>query len=171
MVVFDLDPGEGVGMAACAEVALLVREALVGMDLELVAKTSGSKGLQVYLPLNVPSAETEHATSFALAVAQLMEKHHPALVVSQQAKQLRRGKVLIDWHQNAGFKTTVCAYSLRAKEQPTVSTPVTWAEVEEASGGAELSFTAPEVLTRVDEHGDLFEPALTLRQQLPAPRG
>lgn len=168
MVVFDLDPGAPAGMAECAQVALMIREALTALDLELLAKISGSKGLQLYLPLN-SSHTQDQARSFALAVAQLMEKHHGDLVVSEQKKELRKGKVLIDWSQNAYFKTTVCVYSLRARPNPTVSTPVTWDEVADAAEGSPLSFTASEVLDRVDELGDLFEPAVTLQQQLPSP--
>jgi bifunctional non-homologous end joining protein LigD len=166
MVVFDLDPGPGVGMTECAQIALMIRDALAVLDLELVAKTSGSKGLQVYLPLNSDTTQ-DHARSFALALAELMEKHHGDLVVSEQRKELRKGKVLIDWSQNAYFKTTVCAYSLRARPRPTVSTPVTWDEVADASEGAPLSFEAGDVLDRVDELGDLFEDAAMLQQTLP----
>jgi bifunctional non-homologous end joining protein LigD len=167
MVVFDLDPGAPAGMQQCADVGLDIRDSLAGLGLEVFAKTSGSKGLQVYLPLNTPHT-TEQARGFSLAVAQLLEKHHPTKVVSSQNKELRRNKVLIDWSQNAHFKTTICAYSLRARPHPTVSTPVTWDEVEAAAGGAPLSFEAADVLARVEEHGDLFAPTATLRQTLPA---
>ncbi|WP_208029005.1 non-homologous end-joining DNA ligase [Rhabdothermincola sediminis] len=168
MVVFDLDPGPPAGMAACAEVALLIRDTLAGLGLRSVAKTSGSKGLQLYVPLNCYH-HTDHAKSFSLAVAQLIEKHHPSLVVTDQKKELRRGKVLIDWSQNAYFKTTICAYSLRARPRPTVSTPVTWDEVEAAAGGQPLSFEAAEVLDRVERLGDLFADAASLEQRIPAP--
>ncbi len=170
MVVFDLDPGPGVGMTECAQIALMIRDALAVFDLELVAKTSGSKGLQVYLPLNTDTTQ-EEARSFALALAELMEKHHGDLVVSEQKKELRKGKVLIDWSQNAYFKTTVCAYSLRARPRPTVSTPVTWDEVGDASEGAPLSFEAADVLDRAEELGDLFEAAAVLEQNLPGAIG
>jgi bifunctional non-homologous end joining protein LigD len=170
MVVFDLDPGAPAAITECAEVALDIRAALAGIDLELFAKTSGSKGLQLYLPLNTPCTH-DHAGEFALAVAQMMEKHHPDRVVSNMKKELRTGKVLIDWSQNSRHKTTVCAYSLRARPHPTVSTPVTWDEVEAAAAGAPLSFEATEVLTRIDELGDLFEPTASLQQTLPMPRG
>lgn len=169
MVVFDLDPGSPAGMSECAEVALHIRDALQPLDLELFPKTSGSKGLQVYLPLNTPH-ENDHTRSFALAVAQLIEKHHPELVLTTMDKALRAGKVFIDWGQNAVFKTTVCAYSLRARPRPTVSAPVSWDEVAAAAGGASLSFEAHEVLARVAELGDLFAPTATLRQHLPPPR-
>jgi bifunctional non-homologous end joining protein LigD len=168
MVVFDLDPGAPAAMRECAEIGLLVRDTLAGLGLTSLAKTSGSKGLQVYLPLNTPH-EHDHTRSFSLAVAQVIEKHQPKLVVTEQSKQLRKGKILIDWSQNARFKTTVCVYSLRARPRPTVSTPVTWDEVERAADGEELSFEAFDVLDRVDDFGDLFEPAATLEQTLPPP--
>jgi len=167
MVVFDLDPGPPAGMRECADVAIDIRDTLAGLDLVLFPKTSGSKGLQLYLPLNAPH-DHDHARSFALAVAQMLEKHHPDRVLTVMKKDLRHGKVFIDWSQNAGFKTTICAYSLRARPHPTVSTPVTWDEVEDAADGAPLSFEATDVLARVDEHGDLFEPVATLQQTLPA---
>jgi bifunctional non-homologous end joining protein LigD len=167
MVVFDLDPGAPAAMTECAQIGVMIRDALEPLGLEIVAKTSGSKGLQLYVPLN--SSHTQDQTrDFALALAQLMEKHHGDLVVTEQKKELRKGKVLIDWSQNAYFKTTVCAYSLRARPHPTVSTPVTWDEVDDAASGAPLSFEANEVLDRIDELGDLFEDAATLEQELPA---
>jgi bifunctional non-homologous end joining protein LigD len=167
MVVFDLDPGAPAAMPECAEVALLIRDALEPLDLELLAKTSGSKGLQLYLPLNSTHTQ-DQARGFALAVAQLIEKHNPRLVVTEQKKEIRKGKVLIDWSQNAYFKTTVCVYSLRARPRPTVSTPVTWDEVEGAASGEPLSFEVADVLDRVDELGDVFAAAASLQQELPA---
>ncbi len=167
MVVFDLDPGAPAAMGESAVVALEIRAALESLGLELWAKTSGSKGLQLYLPLNTPHTH-DQASQFALAMAQLMEKHHGDLVVSNMKKDLRHGKVLIDWSQNSRHKTTVCAYSLRARPHPTVSTPVTWDEVSDAADGAPLSFEADEVLDRVDELGDLFADTATLEQELPA---
>ena len=166
MAVFDLDPGPGTAIPECAEVALWIREVLAGGDLEAVPKTSGSKGLQVYVPLNTPQTH-EHASSFALAVAQVLEKAHPELIVTTQAKEARKGKVLIDWSQNSRHKTTICVYSLRARPEPTVSTPVTWHEVEGAAGGGSLSFETDDVLARIDEHGDVFASTLTLEQRLP----
>ena len=169
MVVFDLDPGPPAGMVDCAQVALWVRELLGSLGLTLFPKTSGSKGLQLYLPLNTPS--TYDATKgFAKAVAQVLEKHHPDRVVSVMRKDLRGGKVFVDWDQNTLHKTTVCAYSLRARARPTVSTPVEWDEVEacaEAGDEARLSFEAPEVVDRVARHGDLFAPTATMEQSLP----
>jgi bifunctional non-homologous end joining protein LigD len=167
MVVFDLDPGEPAGMRECAEVALLLREALAPLELELLAKTSGSKGLQCYLPVNDDDVDHEQARAFALTVGQVLEKHHPSLVLTEMTKAKRVGKVFIDWSQNAVYKTTICAYSLRARPRPTVSTPVTWAEVETAVDGAPLVFEAADVLARVAEHGDLFADAATRRQTIP----
>jgi bifunctional non-homologous end joining protein LigD len=133
------------------------------------AKTSGSKGLQVYLPLNGEN-DYAHTTGFAKQVAELMEREDPARVVSVQKKDLRKGKVLVDWMQNSFHKTTVCAYSMRARDQPTVSTPVTWDEVEacaDAGDASLLTFTAPDVLDRVADLGDLWAPTLTVEQSLP----
>ena len=169
MVVFDLDPGPGTTITQCCEVALWIRDTVSGVGLDCVAKTSGSKGLQVYLPLNTPHSH-EHTSSFALAVAQVLERAHPDLVVTNQARAARQDRVLIDWSQNSRHKTTICAYSLRARPTPTVSTPVTWAEVRAGAEGEPLSFDAAQVLTRVSEFGDLFAPAATLSQRLPGPR-
>ncbi len=167
MCVFDLDPGPGTGIPECAEVALDIRTVLDNLaGLEAFAKTSGSKGLQVYVPLNAPHTH-DGCSEFAQAVAQALEKHHPRRVTSTMAKAARPGKVFIDWSQNSRHKTTVAVYSLRAKPHPTVSTPVTWEEVEDAADGADLSFEAPDVLARIDEHGDLFADTLTIEQHLP----
>ena len=163
MCVFDLDPGEPAGIRECAEVALDVRDLLGDLGVVGVPKTSGSKGLQVYVPLNSDGASYEKTKPFAHAVARLLEDERPDLVVSRQRKDLRKGKVLVDWSQNDEHKTTVAVYSLRARERPTVSTPVTWEEVE----AGDLSFEAGEVLERVERHGDLFAPVLELRQELP----
>ena len=167
MVVFDLDPGAPADMKDCAEVGVWNRDVLDGLGLQCVAKTSGSKGLQVYVPVNQPPLTHEQASGFALAVAQAMEKHHGDRVLSNMRKELRKGKVFIDWSQNSRHKTTICAYSMRARPEPTVSTPVTWDEVDAAAGGASLSFEAPDVVDRVAELGDLWEPTATLQQDLP----
>ncbi len=167
MVVFDLDPGAPAAMPECAEVGLLLRDVLAGLDLRCFPKTSGSKGLQLYLPVNEPGVTHEQASSFALAVAQAIEKHHDALVVTTMRKEVRTGKVLIDWSQNSRHKTTIAAYSLRARPRPTVSTPVTWDEVESAADGTPLSFETADVLARIDAHGDLFAETATLQQTLP----
>ena len=134
MVVFDLDPGAPADINDCAEVGLWIRDVLDGLGLQCFAKTSGSKGLQVYVPVNRPPLTHEQASGFALAVAQAMEKHHGDRVLSNMRKELRKGKVFIDWSQNSRHKTTICAYSLRARPEPTVSTPVTWDEVDAAAG-------------------------------------
>jgi bifunctional non-homologous end joining protein LigD len=167
IMAFDLDPGEGTGLRECCEVALILREALGRLGLEGFAKTSGSKGIQVYVPLNAPDADYDNGTKrLSQALARHLESAHPKLIVSSQRKELRKNKVLIDWSQNDEHKTTVGVYSLRARERPTVSTPLTWDEVEEGDPEA-LVFEADEVIARVDEHGDLFEPVATLRQDLP----
>lgn len=169
MVVFDLDPGAPAGIVDCCEIALWLRDALDGLGLAVWPKTSGSKGLQLYLPVNRPGLTHQAASAFAQAVAQAMERHHGDRVTSVMRKDLRPGKVFIDWSQNSRHKTTVAPYSLRARPQPTVSTPVTWDEVEScAAGDTDLVFTAPDVLARVDELGDLFAATLTLEQELPA---
>lgn len=169
MVVFDLDPGAPADIIDCCEVGLWIRDMLGTLGLDCVAKTSGSKGLQVYLPIN-GEIDYLHSAGFAKVVAEATERGAPDRVVSVQKKELRKGKVLVDWMQNSFHKTTVCAYSLRARERPTVSTPVTWEEVEACLDERDpelLAFTAPEVLERVDELGDLWAPTLTLRQELP----
>ncbi|MBC7461007.1 MAG: ATP-dependent DNA ligase [Thermoleophilia bacterium] len=170
VLVFDLDPGHPATIVECSQVALMLRATFGELDLEMLPKTSGSKGMQVYVPLNTDVTYDE-TKPFAHAVAQVLEKQHPELVVSRMKRDLRPGKVFIDWSQNDDSKTTVCPYSLRAKAQPTVSTPLTWSEVEacaEAGDADLLVFTAADVLTRVEQQGDLFEPVLTLRQQLPS---
>jgi bifunctional non-homologous end joining protein LigD len=168
MVVFDLDPGPPADITQCCEVALLLREVFDHLGLQAFPKTSGSKGMQVYVPLNTPvSYEGDGGTKpFALALAQLLERQHPELVVSNMAKDLRTGKVFVDWSQNDESKTTVAVYSLRAREHPTVSTPITWEEVEAGDASA-LRFMAADVLDRVDRLGDLFRPTVELEQALP----
>jgi bifunctional non-homologous end joining protein LigD len=169
MIVFDLDPGEPAGLLECADVALWIRDLLAGIGFESCVKTSGSKGLQVYLPLNGEN-DYDHSTGFAKYVAEAMERESPERVVSVQKKSLRKGKVLVDWMQNSFHKTTVCAYSLRARDEPTVSTPLRWEEVEAAHDERDVSlltFEAGDVLDRVAEHGDLWAPTLTVTQSLP----
>lgn len=170
MVVFDLDPGEGTAMAECAEVGLSLKQVLDAIDLAGFPKTSGSKGLQIYVPLNT-AATHKQAAEFALAVGQLLTRQHPKRVLVNMNKAERRNKIFVDWSQNAHFKTTIGVYSLRAKATPTVSTPVTWDEVADAAEGTPLSFTAHEVLDRVAERGDLFAPTLKLKQSLPIGAG
>ena len=170
-VVFDLDPGEPASIVECCAVALLLRGMLEGLGLTSFVKTSGSKGLQLYLPLNRPDASFDATKAFAKVVAELLAREEPSLVVATQAITARKGRVLIDWAQNDRARTTVGAYSLRARPQPTVSTPLSWDEVAQCvtSGDAQqLSFTAPRVLERVVEQGDLMAPVLSLSQVLPA---
>ncbi|MDH3708129.1 MAG: non-homologous end-joining DNA ligase, partial [Acidimicrobiia bacterium] len=169
MVVFDLDPGEPATIVECCQVALDVAEVLETVGLQSWPKTSGSKGMQLYVPLNTPHTH-DHTGSFAHAVAQLLEKQHPDRVLSVMTKKLRKGKVFIDWSQNTRHKTTIAPYSLRGRDRPTVSTPISWDEVADGADGEPLVFEADEVLARVDELGDLFEPTATLEQQLPEPR-
>jgi bifunctional non-homologous end joining protein LigD len=146
-------------------VAFLLRDALGKLGLESFAKTSGSKGIQVYVPLNVEDVDYDHGTkALSKALARHLEAQHPKLIVSQQKKELRSGKVLIDWSQNDEHKTTVGVYSLRARERPTVSTPVAWEELEDPSA---LVFESADVLERVERLGDLFAPVAELRQELP----
>jgi bifunctional non-homologous end joining protein LigD len=166
VMAFDLDPGPPAGLVECCEVAFLLRDALSQLGLESFAKTSGSKGVQVYVPLNVDGIDYDHGTKLlSQALARHLEAEHPKLIVSQQKKELRRGKVLIDWSQNDEHKTTVSVYSLRARERPTVSTPVLWSELENPGS---LVFEAPDVLERVERHGDLFAPVAELQQELPS---
>jgi len=167
VMAFDLDPGQGSGLAECCEVAVILRDALQQLGLECFPKTSGSKGIQVYVPLNVDDVDYDHGTKLiSNALARHLEAAHPKLIVSSQRKELRKNKVLIDWSQNDEHKTTVGVYSLRARERPTVSTPLAWEEVEAGDPEA-LVFEADDVLARVEEHGDLFAPVEQLRQRLP----
>jgi bifunctional non-homologous end joining protein LigD len=169
-LVFDLDPGEPATVIECCRVALALNGMFENLGLRSFAKTSGKKGLQLYLPLNTPEVSFAQTKPFAKAVAELLEQADPELVVSRMTKARRTGKVLIDWSQNDSRKTTVCVYSLRAAERPTVSTPVEWEEVQAAldSGDpAALSFQGPQVLERIQERGDLFAPVLSLVQALP----
>jgi bifunctional non-homologous end joining protein LigD len=167
--VFDLDPGEPATIKDCCRVGLRLRDLFGGLGLECFAKTSGSKGLQVYVPLNGSRTATyERTKSFAHTVAQALEQDDPKRVTSKMKKAERKGRVFIDWSQNDRAKTTVAVYSLRARERPTVSTPVDWEEVSAgARGRRKLRFQAKDVLRRVTSDGDLFAPVLELRQSLP----
>ena len=170
MLVFDLDPGPPAGLVECSEVALVLHGLFDALGLESVVKTSGSKGLQVYVPLNT-ATDYRQTKPFARHVAELLEQRMPELVVSRMTKRLRPGKVLVDWSQNDAHKTTVTVYSVRARERPTVSTPVSWDEVTECRRAADpdlLTFETDEVLERVDQQGDLFAPLLSAKQKLPA---
>ena len=170
-VVFDFDPGAPAAMRECCQVALSVRDVLGAVGLQGWPKTSGSKGLQLYVPLNTPCTH-EDAADFALAVGQLLEQRERDRVTTTMAKAVRPGKIFVDWSQNARHKTTIGVYSMRARPAPTCSTPVSWDEVEEcADGGPELRFTWRDVLQRIEDIGDLFEGVLTTVQELPRAGG
>jgi bifunctional non-homologous end joining protein LigD len=169
MLVFDLDPGEPATIVECCEVGLVLRGLFDQLGLQTVVKTSGSKGLQVYVPLN-SGASYAKTKPFAKTVAELLEQRMPKLVVSRMTKQLRKGKVFVDWSQNDDHKTTVTVYSVRARDRPTVSTPVEWDEVRrcrDAGDAALLTFDTEDVLRRAEERGDLFAPLVTTVQKLP----
>src|SRR6202140_3870009 len=169
MIVFDLDPGPPANIVQCAQVGLWVRKIFDHIELQSFPKTSGSKGLQTYVPLNTKTTY-EQTKAFAHALARLLEQEHPELVVSDMKKAVRTNKVFVDWSQNDQHKTTISVYSLRAREHPTVSTPVTWEEVEQAlkkKDAVRLVFEAKDVLARVEKMGDLFEPVQKLKQKVP----
>lgn len=180
-MVFDLDPGPGTGLPECARVAVRLRDTLARLDLQSWTKTSGSKGLQLYVPLNTP-ATAEETKEAARQLGDILARETPREVTTTMAKAARKGRVFIDWSQNDAHKTTVCVYSLRATARPQVSTPLQWEEVERAASGARgarrkaagkdggLVFDPSAVLARVEKHGDLFAPVLTLRQSLRALR-
>ena len=155
-LVFDLDPGPPATIVECCRVACLLREILRGEGLEPVPKTSGRKGMQLYVPLRGGAGDIADTSAFAKAIARHLEARHPDLITSVMAKQARPGKVFIDWSQNNPAKTTVAPYSLRANTLPTVSTPLAWAEVGGCADPRSMAFTAADVLERVAEHGDLF---------------
>ena len=169
MMVFDLDPGAPADIVQCCQVGIWLRDLLGKMKLKSFAKTSGSKGLQVYVPLNT-TVTYDQTKDLARALAQHLEGEHPDLVTSNMSKAVRKGKVFVDWSQNDEHKTTICVYSLRAREEPTVSTPVTWDEVANCLKKKKadlLKFRSDQVLTRVEKMGDLFEPLEKLKQKLP----
>jgi len=169
VLAFDLDPGAPAGVVACAQVALWIRDLLAPLGLRAFPKTSGSKGLQVYVPLN-GSQTYDISKPFAHAVARLIEEQHPDQVTSEMKKTLRPGKIFIDWSQNDPHKTTICVYSLRAKDRPTVSAPVSWDEVSKAvktGDAALLTFEAGDVVRRAKRDGDLWAEVATLKQKLP----
>ena len=168
-MVFDLDPGAPADIVQCCQVGIWLRELLDRMKLKAFAKTSGSKGLQVYVPLNT-AVTYDQTKGLSRSLAQCLERDHPDRVTSNMSKAVRKGKVFVDWSQNDEHKTTICVYSLRAREEPTVSTPVTWSEVENClkKKRAELlRFRSDQTLARVEKQGDLFEPVETLKQRLP----
>ena len=169
MMVFDLDPGPPATIVECCQVGLWLRAIFDHFGLQSFPKTSGSKGLQIYVPLNTP-VTYEATKTFSHALAQLLEHDHPKQVLSEMSKQARAGKVFVDWSQNDEHKTTIGVYSLRARERPTVSTPVSWEEVEavhKKKKAAALVFEAKDTIARFEKLGDLFAPLLTLRQELP----
>src|SRR6202045_5115887 len=169
MMVFDLDPGPPANIVQCCQVGLWLREIFEHFNLQSFPKTSGSKGLQLYVPLNTPT-NYDATKTFARALAQLLEQDHPEMVVSDMKKTLRTGKAFVDWSQNDEHKTTVAVYSLRAREHPTVSTPITWDDVERTfkkKDASLLVFEAPQVVSRFEKIGDLFAPVITLKQRLP----
>jgi bifunctional non-homologous end joining protein LigD len=169
VLAFDLDPGPPAAITECCAVALLLRDLLGQLGLEACPKTSGSKGMQIYVPLNTPAGYDE-TKPLAHALAKMLERDHGDLVISTMKKADRKGKVFIDWSQNDRHKTTVAPYSLRARERPTVSAPLDWDEVEAVAEGEDpstLVFEAGALLDRVDDRGDLFGPVLTSKQKLP----
>jgi bifunctional non-homologous end joining protein LigD len=169
MMVFDLDPGAPADIVQCCQVGLWLRDLLGQIKLTSFAKTSGSKGLQVYVPLNT-AVTYDQTKNLSLALAQYLEHEHSGLVTSSMSKAVRKGKVFVDWSQNDEHKTTICVYSLRAREEPTVSTPVTWDEVEKCVKKKKtdlLKFRSDQVLARVEQRGDLFEPVEEMKQKLP----
>jgi bifunctional non-homologous end joining protein LigD len=171
-LAFDLDPGPPADLVLCCQVGLWLKALFDALKMESFAKTSGSKGLQVYVPINGP-VTYDKTKAFSHAIAELLESQSPEAVVSNMQKSRRPGKVLVDWSQNDDHKTTVNVYSLRAKEYPSVSTPVTWEEVEtvvRTKKATSLEFVSKEVLKRVEKAGDLFAPVLSLKQKLPSIR-
>jgi bifunctional non-homologous end joining protein LigD len=160
LLVFDLDPGPPATIVDCSRVAEALRPALADDGLDALPKTSGGKGLQLYARISDRKLTAEQASALAKDLAERLERELPRLVVSRMTRSLRKGKVLIDWSQNNGSKTTVAPYSLRAREHPTVSTPVTWDEVSACRAPGDLFFTAVDVLARAEQHGDLFAPLL-----------
>jgi len=169
MMVFDLDPGAPADIVQCCQVGLWLRDLLGAMKLKSFAKTSGSKGLQVYVPLNT-AVTFDQTKDLSRALAQLLEQAHGNLVTSNMSKSVRKGKVFVDWSQNDEHKTTICVYSLRAKEEPTVSTPLAWEEVENClkkKKAGLLRFRSDQTIARVEKKGDLFAPVEKLKQKLP----
>jgi len=169
-LAFDLDPGAPADIVQCCQVGLWIRDIFQHLGLQSFAKTSGSKGLQVYVPLNT-AVTYDDTKAFAHTLARALEKIYPQQVVSDMRKTLRVGKVLVDWSQNDQHKTTICVYSLRAKEHPTASTPVRWNEVEgclKKKEASALVFQSSQVLERAERHGDLFAEVLSKKQKLPS---
>jgi bifunctional non-homologous end joining protein LigD len=169
-MVFDLDPGDQVGILECARVALILRDLLLGMGLASYVKTSGKKGLHVYVPLNCKETAFEDTKTFSKTVAEIMQKHYPDLVTARMGKKERTAKVFINWSQNDASKTMICVYSLRAREKPIVSFPLEWRELENPAGLGDpdsLQVTYSEALHRAKKKGDLFQEVLVKEQKLP----
>src|SRR3989441_2850017 len=172
MMVFDLDPGAPAHIAQCCQVGLWLRDLLGQMKLKSFAKTSGSKGLQIYVPLNT-TVTYDQTKNLSLVIAQYLEREHADLVTANMSKAVRKGKVFVDWSQNDEHKTTICVYSLRARQEPTVSTPVTWEEVEHCLKNKKaeaLKFRSDKVIARIEKLDDSFEPVEKLKQRLPRKR-
>ena len=170
VLAFDLDPGPPANIVECCRVALRLRDMFGHFGVQSFPKTSGSKGMQVYIPLNSKKVSYDTTKPFAKAIAQLLEKQTPDQVVSKMKKVEREGKVLVDWSQNHQSKTTIAVYSLRARPRPTVSTPITWEEVEACAENEDpdsLVFEGDAVIERIEDQGDLFAPVLELEQELP----
>lgn len=169
-VVFDLDPGDKVNILDCARVALILRDLLAGLHLASYVKTSGKKGLHVYVPLNRRDTAFEDTKKFSRAVAEIVQKNYPDLVTAKMAKEYRKSKVFINWSQNDAAKTMVCVYSLRAREKPVVSSPIAWRELEKSAAQknpGKLEILHSEAVRRVEKQGDLFSEVLTKKQKLP----
>ncbi|MFG1811423.1 non-homologous end-joining DNA ligase [Streptomyces sp. NPDC049040] len=166
-LVVDLDPGPDRTVVDCCQVALLLRERLAADGIETWAKTSGSKGLHLYAALR--DADSRQASAYARRIAQELERAHPDRVVSRMAKEDRAGRVFIDWSQNSAKKTTATPYTVRARPEPTVSTPLAWSEVADAAGPADLAFTIADVPGRIAAHGDLLAPLLAGSAAAPLP--
>ena len=169
-MVFDLDPGEPATIIDCCRFGLKFRDVLARLGLKSFPKTSGGKGLHVYVPLNTPGVTFDDTKEFSRAIAMIFEHENPKHITPTMTKNLRAGKIFVDWSQNDQTKTTVCVYSLRAKGRPTVSTPVRWDEVAQAAkkhDAAAITFLSDDVLERVDRLGDLFAPVLKVKQKLP----
>jgi bifunctional non-homologous end joining protein LigD len=169
-MIFDLDPGDRAGIPECARVAVIIRDLLLGMGLASYVKTSGKKGLHVYVPLNRKETTFEDTKTFSRTVAEMIEKHYPELATAKMTKKKRNAKVFIDWSQNDASKTTICVYSLRAWERPTVSFPLEWKELKNPAGSGNperLRVTHSEALSRAEKNGDLFREVLVKKQKLP----
>ena len=169
-IVFDLDPGDGADILDCARVALILRDLLSELKLMSYVKTSGKKGLHVYVPLNRQETTFEDTKKFSKAVAEVMQKNYPDLVTAKMAKEYRKGKVFINWSQNDSKKTMVCVYSLRAREKPIASFPLTWKELENLAKQGEpekLLIMHSEAVSRAEKQGDLFQEVLKEKQKLP----